>query len=174
LGAAAGYFAGTPARNDLRVQRSEALAKVDVLTKQAETNRADLAAAQATVATLTEERDQLLANASAVALVSKARAYVDMNLDSTYVDQLAQAGTDLSSYDEVLALLGEDMTLTEWVNYSGFRAAERAVYATEDAPLIDAWNTWLDAEVGTPEDDAAWSEVLLRLDQLALTTSDIG
>ena len=118
-------------------------AKVTALAKENSDLTADLAS-------LSGERDQLVAAVAATAIAAKARAYIDLNIDPMYVEEQAQAGMEFTSYDELLALLGEDMTLTEWVNSNdAFRAAERSVYDTEDAQLIDAWNEWLSAEIGT-------------------------
>jgi hypothetical protein len=117
---------------------------------------------------LTDERDQLVASIAATAVAAKARAYIDLSLDPVFIEEMAQAGTDLASYDELLAILGEEVTLAEWVtSYDAFRMAERYVYETEDAQLIDAWNNWLGIEeIGSIEDLAAYGEILVRLDQL--------
>jgi chromosome segregation ATPase len=121
----------------------------------------------ADLASLSNERDQLVATIAATAIAAKARAYIDLNLDAMYVEERAQAGTDFAPFDELLATLGEDMTLTEWVNSSSsFRMADQYVYKTEDTQLIDAWNEWLGAEIGSVEEESAYNEVLLRLDQL--------
>lgn len=155
---------------------------------------ADLEAAQAEVtaleetnsdltaelASLSDERDQLVASIAATAIAAKARAYVDLNLDPTYLDELAQAGTDFAPADELLATLGEDMTLVEWAaSGKAFRAADQYVYDTEDAQLIDAWNEWLSADIGSAEEMAAYDEIYFRLDQLineqpAPTSNDAG
>jgi hypothetical protein len=106
-------------------------------------------------------------------------AYLDLNMPQAFLEELGQAGVDFTSYDELLSLLGEDATMTEWVGSNdAFRAAEWSVYETEDAQLIDAWDTWLNTEIGTVEDDAAYGEILVRLDQLlnehlAETDSDV-
>lgn len=137
-----------------------AQSKVTALTEENSNLTADMTA-------LVEEREQLVANIAAAGIAAKALAYLDLNFDLPFVEEMSQAGVDFTSYDELLALLGEDVTLAEWVaSNDAFRAAERAVYATEDAKLIDAWNTWLDTEVGTIEDSAAYGEILIRLDQL--------
>ena len=121
----------------------------------------------ADVSTLSEERDQLLANVAAAAVTAKAMAYIELNYDPAYVEEMAQAGIDLTPFDELLALLGEDVALTEWVaSNDAFRAAEWSVYETEDAQLIDAWNTWLETEMGSLDDAAAWEVLQSRLDQL--------
>jgi cell division protein FtsB len=121
----------------------------------------------AELATLSDERDQLVAGFAATAIAAKARAYVDLMADPMYVEEMAQAGTDFAPFDDLLATLDEDMTFVEWAASSrAFTAAERYVYDTEDAQLIDAWNEWLNAEIGSAEELAAYSEILLRLDQL--------
>lgn len=137
-----------------------AQSKVTALTEENSNLAADMTA-------IVEERDQLVANIAAAGIAAKAMAYLDLNIDPPFVEEMSQAGLDFTSYDELLALLGEDATLAEWVaSNDAFREAEGAVYATEDAQLIDAWNTWLDTEVGTVEDSAAYGEILIRLDQL--------
>jgi hypothetical protein len=121
----------------------------------------------ADLATLSEERDQLIASVAATAIAAKARAYVDLNFDPMFVEEMAQAGTDFAPFDDLLATLGEDMTFEQWAaSGRAFGAAERYVYDTDDAQLIDAWNEWLDTEIGSAEEGAAYDEVLLRLDQL--------
>jgi septal ring factor EnvC (AmiA/AmiB activator) len=83
---------------------------------------------------LTDERDQLVASVAATAVAAKALAYIDLNVDPLFVEEMVQAGTDFTPYDELLATLGEDVTLAEWVSsYDAFRMAERYVYETDDA-----------------------------------------
>jgi cell division protein FtsB len=121
----------------------------------------------ADLASLSDERDQLVASIAATAIAAKARAYVDLNFDEMYVDEMAQAGTDFAPFDDLLATLGEDMTFEQWAaSGRAFGAAERYVYDTNDAQLIDAWNEWLNTEIGSAEDLAAYDKIVLRLDQL--------
>jgi hypothetical protein len=114
----------------------------------------------AELASLSDERDQLVASIAATAIAAKARAYVDLNFDSMYVEEMAQAGTDFAPFDDLLATLGEDITLVQWVaSGQAFEAAEDSVYDTHDPQLIGAWNLWLDGL-------DSYDEILLRLDQL--------
>jgi hypothetical protein len=134
----------------------------------------------ADLATLSDERDQLVASIAATAIAAQARAYIDLNFNPMYVEEMAQAGTDFAPYDDLLATLGEDMSFEQWASSGrAFGAAERYVYRTDDAQLIDAWNEWLDAEIGSDEEWAAYGAMVLRLDQLineqpTPTNSDAG
>jgi hypothetical protein len=153
---------------DLEAAQTEAIA----LAEENSALTADLDA-------LAGEREQLVASIEATAVAAKAMAYMDLNMAPEYVGELARAGWDFASYDELLAVLGEDMTLTEWIDSnSAFWTAEQYVYMTDDRQLIDAWNAWLGMpEIGSLEDQAAYAEILVRLDhlineRLALTTGD--
>lgn len=197
VGATVGYFAGAPARNDLQSQRDDALAQVDSLSQQLDTAESDLAttqadlatatsdlattqgqltAAQSDVASLTQERDQLAGSLSTAALAAKASAYFEMNLSPAYLDRLTQGGADLAKYDALLASLGESSTASEWVTGPlSFWALDQAVITTGDAQLIDAWNTWVAAEVGSIAEEVAIHSFIVRINQMLVdATANAG
>jgi hypothetical protein len=163
-GVIAWLMASTVPTDDYDAVRADLESAQEQVTALTEDN----AALTAERDSLTDERDRLGATIAATAVAAKALAYIDLNFDPLAIDEMAQGGVDFSSYDELLTILGEDATLTEWVtSYDAFRMAERYVYETEDAQLIDAWNNWLGiAEIGSIEDQAAYGEILVRLDQL--------
>lgn len=143
---------------------ASAQTEIETLTADNGELTARNAAVTADLESLQASHDKLVSEAAAAAIAAQAIAYLDLNNDAAFVQQVVQSGWNATTADELLAQLGEDVTLEEWVNSgSAFLAADRSVYLTEDATLIDAWNTWLVTEPGSLEEAAAYGDVLFRL-----------
>ena len=143
---------------------ASAQTELDTLTADNDELTARNAAVTADLESLQADHDKLVSEAAAAAIAAEAIAYLDLNNDPAFVQQVVQSGWSAATADDLLAQLGEDVTLEEWVNSgSAFSAADRSIYLTGDATLIDAWNLWLDTEPGSLEEAAAYGDVLFRL-----------
>jgi len=128
----------------------------DDLTADVGTLRSDLAAAEVVRADAQQRLDRATLAAAAI-------AYIALDWWPDDVDTVTAAGA-VSSPDELLAALGEDATWSEWVNANDvWRERDRAIAALDDEPLIEAWDRYWEAELGSPEEGAAWADFQARL-----------
>jgi hypothetical protein len=121
-----------------------------------------------------QEADELRSEASALegrlAAVDPAvrlLAYIELEVEPDVFIEAQDLGVDMSIGDELLATLGENETWSEWSDSSArWMMRDRAFAETGDAELGDAYERWMEAEVGSDDGLAAWVDMSLRLVQL--------
>lgn len=146
---------------------------VEALERDNSSLTEDLAAARAEATGLSADVGELQATVQGGREAVEALVLMELNFGSDLLDELTQAGVDVTVFDDLLAQLGRDETIEEWAaswdDFDGAWAeADRAVRATNDEALNDHWRAWNMAEPGTEDEASAGLAMYVRVFELML------
>jgi hypothetical protein len=154
-----------------RLEEQVAALEDEVSTVEADNRQlaTDSTALRADVTRLTGEA-ATVRDAAALALVAaEAQAYDSLNTGTELPTQLDAGAADFTDADALLAELGHEGTFKEWAAQDeSYYATDRAMAAVDDDRLWDAWQRWYNADVGSPQEQAAYFEYLWRLHRLVV------
>jgi hypothetical protein len=148
VGATVGYFAGAPARNDLRSQRDAALTQVTKLTDQLDTSKADLAS---TTKLLNTAKDGLSGAQADLATSQAALASMTDSRDTASATATActtaatNAGDLITQWQDLLA------NFTEWLTTQPGSSAELTLqqHMNAQATAMDQQQAALNGQMTT-------------------------
>ncbi len=146
---------------DLRTELADERLRNDRLNRQQPVQAGHVRALEEQVADLRSAVDSAL-------VVAQAFGYIGLHLSPEPLANLELAGADFALADDVLSALGESQTLTEWAGFASAMRRDGAIRAIGDDTLDGAWSRWMEEDVASIEEAAAWYEMWWRLSWLLL------
>lgn len=152
-----------------RAESAKLQADVDALNAESEELAAELAIQTEQADELSAYVESLQGQSDAAMAAAKLYGYLSLDWLPEDVEAMQQVGVDTASADALLEELGRTEAWVDWVETADvWLMRDTAVTSIGDDALTDAWVRWLEAEIGSVEEMAAWAEFHSRLAFLIL------
>jgi hypothetical protein len=123
----------------------------------------------------TELADSLSSQLGDVTKAANYNAYMALGWLAEDVALMQEAGLDPTTADALLAELGETETWIEWVNTDWhWTMTDAALIEIDDPVLTETFYRFVEAEIGSPEEQVALAEFQIRLAFLILEPIEGG